>query len=241
MNELHKTSVNLEAPTPYIESDSALHRFKRKLTYSFAFKWLRKFYAKTAAIDVLEIGTGSGFFLSNAHDLYPNAQLVGIEYDPRLLAVTQTRAPYAQVQQGNAENFDLDGATFDAIVSFQVIEHLYQPSHMLTRVWQHLKPNGLFIVTTPNLDGWGARLMKNRWHGYRDDHVSLKGMAEWTGLIESYGFKRVFCGSTFFSGIPILNKLPLGVLNWGLLVLFGAWPWARGESFVGVFLKQDNP
>jgi 2-polyprenyl-3-methyl-5-hydroxy-6-metoxy-1,4-benzoquinol methylase len=241
MDELNKTSVNLAAPTPYIESDSALHRFKRKLTYSFAFKWIRKFYAKTAAIEVLEIGTGSGFFLSNAHDLYPNARLIGIEYDPRLLAVTQARAHYAQVRQGNAETFDLNGASFDVIASFQVIEHLYQPSQMLTRVYTHLKRKGLFIVTTPNLDGWGARVMKNDWHGFRDDHVSLKGVAEWASLIESHGFKRVFCGSTFFSGIPILNKLPLGVFNWSLLVLFGAWPWTRGESFVGVFLKEDNP
>jgi hypothetical protein len=109
---------------------------------------------------------------------------------------------------------------------------------MLARARRHLAPGGLLIITTPNLEGFGARVMKSRWHGYRDDHVSLKTVDQWLSVIEAQGFRAVYVGSTFFSGIPWLNRMPLGLVNWGLLTVFGAWRWHRGESFVGAFVPS---
>lgn len=230
-----KVSVNTDIPSPYIESESRLHRFKRRLTYAFAFRLLNKFIDRKRSLNILEIGTGSGFFLSFARDQFPSACFTGLEYDERLLSTTALRAPFANLAQGNAENFELGFGQYDLIVSFQVIEHLYNPGAMLDNVKAHLKPGGLFLVTTPNLTGLGSKVMGPKWHGYRDDHVSLKGKAEWDSLIESHGFDSLYSGSSFFSGIPILNKFPMGILNWVLLVAFGSLRWPIGESYVGVF------
>lgn len=230
-----KVSVNTEIPSPYIEDRGGLYRLKRKLTYAFAFRLLNRYLSQRQNLNILEIGTGSGFFLEFAKESFPNSRFSGVEYDARLLAETTLRAPHAQLFQGNAENFDLGVGEFDLVVSFQVIEHLYNPRAMLENVRAHLKPGGLFLVTTPNLSGIGARWMKEQWHGYRDDHVSLKGKKEWDQLITSHGFSPIYSGSTFFSGVPILNRLPLGLLNWLLLVVFGSLRWSVGESYVGVF------
>jgi SAM-dependent methyltransferase len=234
-----KVSVDLDSPSPYVEKDSYLHRVKRNLSFSFALRKIASECPDRGDLSIFEIGTGSGFFLASAHQRFPGAKLSGIEYDERLLEVTRKRAPFAHCIQGNAETFDLRPTTFDVVVSFQVIEHLYDPSAMLTRVKWHLKPDGIFIVTTPNLDGLGARMMGTRWHAYRPDHVSLKGVSSWMDLIEGQGFTPLYCGSTFFSGIPALNRFPLGILNWSLLVLLGAARWQRGEAFVGVFRAQS--
>ena len=43
-------------------------------------------------------------------------------------------------------------ATFDAIVSVEVIEHLYSPRIFISRAFDALRPGGLLIVTTPY---WG--------------------------------------------------------------------------------------
>jgi len=230
-----KVSVNTEIPSPYIEKKGGLYRMKRKLTYAFAFRLLSKHLNKLQELQVLEIGTGSGFFLDFAHEYFPNARFSGVEYDQRLMTETASRAPHANLIQGNAENFDLGQGKFDLVVSFQVIEHLYSPVSMLENVHAHLKPGGIFLVTTPNLSGLGARWMKEKWHGYRDDHVSLKGKDEWDRLIMASGFSPLYSGSTFFSGVPALNTLPLGVVNWLLLVAFGSLRWSLGESYVGVF------
>lgn len=231
----NKVSVNTDIPSPYIENRGGLYRLKRKLTYAFAFRLLNKYLSKRYDLEVLEIGTGSGFFLDFARERFPNSRFSGVEYDERLLAETASRATHAHLIQGNAENFDLGKSRFDLVVSFQVIEHLYNPGAMLDNVRAHLKPGGIFLVTTPNLSGLGARWMKDKWHGYRDDHVSMKGKDEWDQLIASHGFSPLYSGSTFFSGVPVLNKLPLGIVNWLLLVVLGSLPWSAGESYVGVF------
>jgi len=234
-----KVSVNTDIPSPYIENRGGLYRLKRKLTYAFAFRLLNRYLSQRQGLNVLEIGTGSGFFLDFAKENFPNSRFSGVEYDERLLAETASRAPHASLIQGNAENFDHGKGQYDLIVSFQVIEHLYNPGAMLENVRAHLKPGGIFLVTTPNLSGLGARWMKEKWHGYRDDHVSLKGKDEWDRLIVSYGFIPLYSGSTFFSGVPFLNKLPLGICNWLLLVAFGSLRWSLGESYVGVFKSKS--
>jgi SAM-dependent methyltransferase len=230
-----RVSVNTDIPSPYIENGTRFYYLKRRLTYSFAFRLLRKYLNQHQGLEVLEIGTGSGFFLEFAGQIFPNSRFCGIEYDQRLLAETALRAPYATLIQGNAESFSLEKGKYDLIVSFQVIEHLYNPNAMLANVRTHLKPGGVFLLTTPNLTGLGARVMKDKWHGYRDDHVSLKGIQEWRRMIVDSGFIPLYSGSTFFSGIPILNKFPLGIINWLLLVSLGSFPWSAGESYVGVF------
>jgi hypothetical protein len=106
---------------------------------------------------------------------------------------------------------------------------------MSNRVTSHLNQEGILILTTPILECLIANIMKGKWHGYRPDYVSLKGNTEWKTLIENYGFKSIYCGSTFFTGIPLLNKLPLGLINWGSLFLVGSLKWKHGESFIGVF------
>ena len=235
---MSKVSVDTSQPSPYIESDSRLHTIKRKLTYAFAIKMIKKYADVSNFNSLLEIGTGSGFFLLSCKSEFPEVSLSGIEYDKRLLSVTRRRAPFSNCIEGNAENFDLYPNKYDVIVSFQVIEHLYNPEAMLSQVESHLNTGGIFIVTTPNLDGYGAKIMKEKWHGYRKDHVSLKGAKEWEDLITSNGFEMKFSGSTFFSGIPLMNKLPLAPINWFFLVFFGAFRWKKGESFVGVFKKN---
>lgn len=233
MNE--KVSVNTEIPSPYIENKGRLYRLKRKLTYAFAFRLLNKYLSQKNNLEILEIGTGSGFFLDFAREVFTNSHFSGVEYDERLLAETAARAPHAKLIQGNAENFELGQGRFDLVVSFQVIEHLYNPGAMLENVLKHLKPGGLFLVTTPNLSGLGARWMGEKWHGYREDHVSLMSKNDWDRIIVSHGFKPLYTGSTFFSGVPILNRLPLGIFNWALLIIFGSFPWSSGEAYVGLY------
>lgn len=236
MNE--NVSVNTNIPSPYIENRGRLYRFKRRLTYSFAFRLLNKFLHQHKFIDILEIGTGSGFFIEFAQEKFPNSRFTGVEYDERLLKETALRAPNASLVQGNAENFQLGGKKFDLVVSFQVIEHLYEPGAMLLNAKSHLKPGGLLLITTPNLNGLGARWMREKWHGFREDHVSLKGKEEWDEFIVSHGFEPLYTGTTFFSGIPVLNSFPLGIFNWLLLLIFGSARWSAGEAYVGIFKSE---
>lgn len=238
-----KVTVDLDIDSPYIEGDTKFHNFKRRMTYRLPFKLIRKYLKKnrptSTHIDILEIGVGSGYFAKFFLEQYKTSNYTGLEFDPRLIDVTKQKVPHANLVQGNAEEFSLD-QEFDMVVSFQVLEHLYNPEAMIQNICDHLKPGGLLVVTTPNLNGFGASLMGKDWLGYRHDHVSLKGHDEWLSLIERNGFERSFSGSTFFTGLPWFNKMPLVLVNWLMLMTFGALKWSKGESFVGAFIKKGT-
>ena len=233
-----KVSVDLEKDVKYLdENTSMLHVFRQSLNFLLPLRLIKKFTNVNEIDSLLEIGVGSGFFLMECEKKLPHVELYGLEYDPRLLEAASKKVSKCILKNGNAEEFSFS-KKFDVIVSFQVIEHLYNPGLMLNQVKNHLKPNGLFIVTTPNLNGLGAKLMGEKWGGYRDDHVNLKGADDWQHLIESHGFKSKFSGTSFFSGFPIFRKLPLGLINWALLLSFGALRWKLGEAYVGAYKSK---
>ena len=236
---MNKTTVDLSNPSLYAEPDSFFYRLKRKLTYSNILRNVKKHIENLDSVNVLEIGTGSGFLVSFLEDIYPNVSIYGLEYDERLVDLTKSKIKKATIFQGNAEKFELN-KKFRLIVSLQVIEHLYNPENMLECVYNHLEEGGVFIFTTPNLGCLSDRVLKEKWHGYRSDHVSLKIKSDWDFFVEKRGFFKLYSGSTFFSGLPILNKFPLGVLNWVLLFFVGSLPWSIGESYIGVFRKNFN-
>ena len=232
---MKKITVDNSIPSFYHESDSKLHRYKRKLTLLPILRIVKKYIFKKEKFSLLEIGPGSGFLLSFLEETYPGASFTGIEYDERLVPVIRSKIKNAIILQGNAEDFSIQKKDFDMIISLQAIEHLYKPEQMIKCVKEHLSKDGIFIFTTPNPQGLGARIMKEKWHGIREDHVSMKSVDEWKEISEKAGFKTLYCGSTFFTGIPRMNRLPFGLINWVLLLTFGSLPWKQGESFVGVF------
>ncbi len=234
MKSKKNISVDLSRPSFYSENDSTLHVYKRRLTYKHYFRLLKKYFKKNQKIKILDIGSGPGFFLKFAGENFNNSKLFGIEYDNRLVEISKTRAKYADIKEGNAEKFSFD-CKFEIIASFQVIEHLYNPQKMIQNVKKHLTNNGIFLFTTPNLGGNGAKILNKKWSGYRDDHVALKSKKEWEKILYDNGFIPLYSGSTFFSGIPLLNKFPLGIVNWSLLFLFGSLKWNYGEAYVGLY------
>lgn len=53
------------------------------------------------------------------------------------------------IRAGNAESFHL-GKTFDVIIAGDLIEHLADLSRFLGCVREHMRPDSIFVVTTPN-------------------------------------------------------------------------------------------
>ena len=100
--------------------------------------------------EVLDVGCGEGFgtvMLSATA-----VRVLGVDYSAEAVA-----AAAAAYQQPGLEFRQLDvyalpslGLRFDLITNFQVIEHLPDPARFLTVVRGGLKPDGLFMLTTPN-------------------------------------------------------------------------------------------
>jgi SAM-dependent methyltransferase len=188
--------------------------------------------------ELLEVGCGPGYLISFLEKWFPKMSITGFEYDQRLIEEAKERVQRISFIQGNAEELPFSDCQFDVMVSLHLIEHLYNPEKMLQEVHRVLKPNGIFIVATPNLGGLGARVMGEKWSGFREDHVSLKSSGDWSKLIACNEFVSLMENTTFLSGIPIFTKFPLGIINYGCLLIFGSFPWELGEAYIAVWRKK---
>lgn len=116
--------------------------------------------------DILEIGTGMGY---GVEIIAPKATRY-ISIDKELPA---------QINQlENVEYYDMEvppvgfeNCSFDAVVSFQVIEHIEDDMELVREVARVLRPEGKFVVTTPNAP---MSLTRNPWHvrEYNADELS---------------------------------------------------------------------
>jgi len=119
-------------------------------------------YRFKQAGSVLDLGCSAGSFLAA---LDPAAwQRSGIE----MSEVLADRA--REVTQGNIFSGDIMSAsfapgTFDVVTCFDVLEHLYDPRAAVERVWQWLKPGGIFYLFVPNIECWEARIFGSYWFG----------------------------------------------------------------------------
>lgn len=95
---------------------------------------------------VLDLGCGTGY---GSAELSESAGAV-VGFD-RVRPGDRALRSGASFVRGDLNGLPLAENSFDLVVSFQVIEHLLDPTAYLEAIARVLRPDGLAIVTTPNL------------------------------------------------------------------------------------------
>jgi len=95
---------------------------------------------------VLDLGCGSGYGTSEIAAAHPS--VVGID---RIMPDPECRKSGASFLRADLNGIPLAPQSFDLIVSFQVIEHLEDPTVYLNAIRSLLRPGGTALITTPNL------------------------------------------------------------------------------------------
>ena len=100
---------------------------------------------------VLDLGSGEGFGASILGD---NArEVVGIDIDARTVEHAQLNWSSEKVSFRQGTALDLSAfaeGSFDAVVAFEVIEHLTEQQQMLEEISRVLTADGVLIVSTPD-------------------------------------------------------------------------------------------
>jgi len=115
----------------------------------------------------LDVGCGDGRYLQVLESMgMSRDDLFGLELDERAVAIARERGFQAFV--GNAESWTgFNGRKFDAISLFHVVEHVADPTRLLSRLREWLSDDGVIIMETPNIDSADARLFRGKyWGGY---------------------------------------------------------------------------
>lgn len=139
--------------------------------------------------DLLDLGCSTGSFLTSIKG--GGWKLYGIEMSERAAKRAQDNSE-ARVFVGDVLDAPFAPASFDAITCFHVLEHMYRPDKVLQKVWEWLKPGGVFVVYIPNIDSAGARIFKSYWYGLElPRHLYHFSPASLCRMTRDAGFKEL--------------------------------------------------
>lgn len=176
---------------------------------------------------ILDIACGSGF---GAHLLAKKGfDVTGADLSQETVEICQRNFKYPSLRftQADATALPFENSQFDAVVSFETIEHTTHYKKVLEEFKRVLKPEGIILISTPNIkvnspDG----VVRNPYHTQEWNYEELKMiLSDAYPKIELYGqeyqryknkngFKARFARSieSFFY-VRGVRKLPLNLQN----------------------------
>lgn len=177
---------------------------------------------------LLDVGCDTGIFPFMAREAGWDAW--GIEPTAWAVRVGNERLP-GRVRQGFLRDTPYEPASFDVVTSWDVIEHVTNPTEEIRAMARLLKPGGWVFLSTMHAEAPFVRLMGPRWPWYMDMHLfyftpeTLGSFIKNAGLavkgIESY---------PHYSSVEYIF--------WKLESLFGPLARAAGKAAKGLSLAD---
>lgn len=145
---------------------------------------------------VFELGVGQGNFLARAATTYA---VEGVDTNAYGVEQAQRRVPGATLRVGSYEQLAVASPP-DAVVAWDVLEHLPNLDDGLAAIGQALRPGGMLVAVVPVYDGPLGPLV--RALDRNPTHVSKLGRGDWLERLPRHGFEVVEHGG-------IIRKLVL--------------------------------
>jgi SAM-dependent methyltransferase len=146
---------------------------------------------RCAGLEVLEAGCGEGY----GADLIAGVarRVIAVDYDAAAVAHVRSRYPRVEALQANLAQLPLPDSSVDAVVNFQVIEHLWDQPQFVAECARVLRPSGLLMVSTPNR----ITFSPGRDTPINPFHTRELNADELTELLAEAGFRQVSIGGLF--------------------------------------------
>jgi len=171
-------------------------------------EFLRRVGFASAGLQVLEIGCGKGALLNRLRLAGHTAS--GIDPDAEALAFCNKTYPGIDARVGFGDDLPFADRSFDAVLSFDVFEHIPDSDKHLREVRRVLKSGGQYLLQTPNK--WTnipfELLRQHKKFGtgpitsYRElmkDHCSLHSYWQLRNRFRKHGFDVTFVD------VPVVN------------------------------------
>lgn len=186
--------------------------------YNIALEWIRqRFPNGLASLPVLDLGCHDGKL---PRQLAGQGMAVsGVDvYEPQLAAAEPWR--YYQHDMNRDPVLPFADESFAAVTALEIIEHMIDTDRFLAEVRRVLRPGGVVIISTPNIN-----MLKNRLRvplGYYPyglewrtviHHVRLYNVATLRGHLESSGFRVTWFRGTHLIPQRLLGSRPLNALS----------------------------
>jgi 2-polyprenyl-3-methyl-5-hydroxy-6-metoxy-1,4-benzoquinol methylase len=171
--------------------------------------------------DMLEFGAGTGAFITQLRNSIYQGSITGADI------LSRPESLQSEIQWIQADlnySMSVPDASFDVIVSTEVIEHLENPRAIFREFYRLLRPGGKLLITTPNqesLRSLSSLILTSHFVAFQDSCYP----AHITALLRK-DFQRI-CSETNFSspqfyytdsgGIPKLPHIFWQTVSFNLL------------------------
>jgi SAM-dependent methyltransferase len=136
--ELDELALTYEHPEPY-----------KRFFYGSRFRAVLDALDPHPGEEILEVGCGSGYHTRDLVGL--GAVVTATEYAPSALAQARRNVgDVAEFRLEDAQRLSFADASFDKVLSSEVIEHVPDPERAVSEATRVLRPGGLLVVSTPS-------------------------------------------------------------------------------------------
>lgn len=135
---------------------------------------------------IIEIGCGQGEFLETLSE-FP-VKVYGIEHKADLVEKAKAKGLNVRLDFAERSGQHLEGAPFDAFLSFNFLEHQPDPNGMMRCIYDNLTDGGYGLITVPR---WEYILANNSFYELLHDHIANYTEEALTFLLNKNGFTVV--------------------------------------------------
>lgn len=125
------------------------HRLKR----------LSSIFSNLKAQKLLDIGCSDGAIGAILSKSMKTRRVIGLDASWSALVEAARRGLTPVHCDFERAALPLRNESFDVVYCGEVIEHLFNPSHLLEEIMRVLRPGGKCVLTTPNLASWSNRVL----------------------------------------------------------------------------------
>jgi 2-polyprenyl-3-methyl-5-hydroxy-6-metoxy-1,4-benzoquinol methylase len=145
---------------------------------------------------LLDIGCGIGFFLDVAKKR--GWEVYGTEYSERLIGLLREKG--ITIHEGPLNSKNYEEGFFDVVTSFEVIEHINNPTNEINQIGKLIRKGGLVYITTPNFNSLLRKRLKIQYNVINyPEHLSYYTPSTMNHLFSSNGFKKLKIETTGIS------------------------------------------
>jgi SAM-dependent methyltransferase len=120
----------------------------RALNRRFVHFLRRGGWEKNSARRALDAGCGTGGLIKDLHAAFPPAEIVGLDFSARACELARARTG-AEVVEGSITDLPFPDASFDAVVSADVVCQVEDGARSLREFARVTRPGGLVLVNVP--------------------------------------------------------------------------------------------
>ncbi|MGI8622982.1 MAG: class I SAM-dependent methyltransferase [Solirubrobacteraceae bacterium] len=206
----------------------------------------------------LDYGCGEGRWFETLERTFPSTAITGCDISPRALELARAMFPRAvELSLMQDERTALSDASFDLVVSVEVLEHVADVRRACGEIGRLVAPGGWALITTPCANRFSLEWIVNRMRGglqpsadgfgrFATDepsHLRRLRSADLCTMLTDFGLvvdRVLFSGhlfTTLMGAVPGLRpkrtRAAVGMLDWRLL---RRWP--NGSTMVVLAHKR---